>query len=189
MRDFPLNFLRAQPRMNSPCLRPLRACICAVQSAWFVSDLICALYFCIFCAIHQWFQWKWSVFSTDKHAQPNFMRNSWAYVLVGLCDRAFTCSIQASLNYYLTVSFYWYFTTQREVTALNRTKYEYIDQCHRITSVRFAYSHYTHDERKRIGHLTCEDDAIHLPQHVYMATKIVQHKVLKIKCHSPIRTL
>jgi hypothetical protein len=70
MRDFPLNFLCAQPR-----IRPIWGlCVHLRWSAWFVSDL---------CAIFPYFsrnssvifrrvnQWKWSILSTDKHAQQN----------------------------------------------------------------------------------------------------------------------
>jgi hypothetical protein len=86
---FPLNFLRAQPRIR-PAVWGL--CVHLRLSAWFLSDLcVIFLYFLrnssvIFRRVDQS---KWWIFSTDKHAQPNFMHNSCLnYALVGLCNRA-----------------------------------------------------------------------------------------------------
>jgi hypothetical protein len=62
-------------------------------SAWFVWFVryISVFFGCHSSVIfHRINKWKWSIFSTDKHAQLNLMRNSCVSVLVGLCDLAFT---------------------------------------------------------------------------------------------------
>jgi hypothetical protein len=105
-RDFPWNIRRAQHRIS-----PVWGlCVPMLWIIWFVSNLFVILPYLLrnsSVIFHRINQRIWSISSTDKHTQPNFMRKLYFYVLVGQCDWAFTGTKRPSCMRHMSANRQW----------------------------------------------------------------------------------